>query len=252
MNLRKTLFSAFVVLALSASVSAPVAFAQQAGNSSTTTATVVLGEGGTFNAYFCGPVNMSDPTVTSVEGGTSTGVLEICYEDTKSNRPGFQATVGATDFNGSNGGTIEATNFKLTNVYNTWQGQWGDPTRNALVSVDIGDIGGWAGPTSQQVTAHETPMAYDAPASLDTPRFVAYAWDGVGTASGVLMPPVGTPNDGETTIDDYPAENYTAAAVVDGTYQILDVELDVPSGLPAGTYTSSLTLTIVAESGYPD
>lgn len=250
MNLKKTLFSTIAALALSASVLVPVALAGTSlDTGGSTTATVNVTVAGEFNAEFCGPVNLSAVTLTAGQDEISTGALEICYTDTIASRSGFKVQVQAGPFQSTGNPDLSASNFKLTTVYNPWQGQWGGNSGGA----DVADIGGWNG--AEQVTDHgfDNPadannhgaLDYVGAASLDTARYIAYSWDGVGTGNGDLMPPSG--------ISAFPDEyaNVSSLGVVDGTYQVVEVELTVPRGTATGGYSSNLTLTIVAGEGYP-
>jgi hypothetical protein len=208
MNLRKSIFTGIAAVGLMASLAAPVAMAQTAGNAGGTTATVTVLGGGTFSVAFCSAVTLTvnTPPTAGTEGSAS-GAFGICYVDTKSDRTNFDVDLSATDFTGTgaNDDTIPASEFDVTYTANVQNGQW-----SSGVGYLIGDIG------------HFVNDAY--PSSQ-----AGAAWMFNNDLAGA----------GRTVNFGYQGEG-TIWSVSD-----ISVGLTIPSSTDNDTYTSELTLTVI-------
>lgn len=222
MNLRKTLFSAFAALALSASVMAPVALAgtsppgddDSTTNSDSTTVKVNVVAGGVFDVYFSNAnINLGTTTLNSSNLEKDVpGTIRIGYTDTKAYRPNFDLTITASDFSDGNGNFIDAAGFTVEKTDNVIQQHYGGPGRcdsppnsgnldpNKVANgcnpnVDIGDLGYFVNDayTSQDVTGGVwTTKTYDIESS-PTVHF-GYAGAGTGVSYGDVHVNLHIPN----------------------------------------------------------
>ena len=80
MNLKKTLITSVAAIGLMAAIAASAVMAGESGDDST--ATVVLTEGGIFDAKFCDSVSLTGSSVTSTGGGSGRldPRFDWCYE----------------------------------------------------------------------------------------------------------------------------------------------------------------------------
>src|SRR5665811_1960050 len=120
MKFKRTLFSAFAALALTASVMTPVAMAQPSEDSTNngTTAEVTVADNGTFDVYFNSTtLDLTDVTLSALTpNGTATGTFRISYIDTLSSRPNFNVNVNAQNFTDGGVNSIAASGFEVTHT----------------------------------------------------------------------------------------------------------------------------------------
>jgi hypothetical protein len=219
MNLKKSILSGIAAVGLMASLAAPVALAQPAENAgnNTTNAHIAVDVEGEFDVYFwVGDFDMPGATLSaSSPVYDSSGTLRIQYTDTLPDRPNFNVTLIAGHFtDGTN--YILNDEFTITGTYNVQQFQWGDnPSKNAngatALPYDVGDIGYFVdqGYPSGQV-AHSVWSSNNV---LNDWVQVQFGYAGVGTVS---------------------------------SYGDVDVALHVPATTVEGTYTSLMTLNVIA------
>lgn len=209
MTLKKSVFGAIAALALAASVAAPVATAQVGGSTAGTSVVVNVASPGVFNLTICGEPAQVNLTTTSQPQaglqGEAEGTLTLCYTDTKSYRPNFNVTMQSTDFLDGTK-VIPASGFTVEDTANVGQIQW-----SSGVGRPLGDIGHFQNniyPTAGQGTT----TAWTSDNSLDVARTVHFGYNGEGTIASA----------GD-----------------------IDVALEMPFGAQDGTYSSTLTVTVV-------
>jgi hypothetical protein len=211
MNVKKTLAGFIAGFALIGSLATPVAIASEIGGQEVTTATVAISNGGVFNATFCNSVSMTETTAPMANApGAAIGSLNLCYTDTKSQRPAFDATLVSSDFTLSTNvnKTIPASNLKVLKTYNVLQTQW-----DSGFPLDIGDIGYFVnGGYLAQSSAGATWTANN---TLESAKTVNFGYSGVGTVASIGG---------------------------------MDLGLNIPAGTTPGTYVSQLTLSIIVGS----
>jgi hypothetical protein len=215
MNRYKSIFGLVAGLMLAGSLFGYTALAQPPESSSsdnTTDVQVQVTDSGVFNAFFCTPggaastlkVLTTDSNPTASSAGSASGQLAICYQDTKTYRPSFDTTISAGAFTGGPS-TIPLSGFKIVNVYNVLQTQWG-------ATPDIGDIGQFVNEAYVGQGA-PWPKAWTSSNTLDSSRKLQFGYAGIGTIASL------------------------------GAF---DVSLVLPQGTQNGTYTSLMTLSIIA------
>lgn len=236
MNLKKTLLSAVGAGALILSTLTPLV--SVAGPSTTTSGVVNVTADGAFNPYFCSgnldfgtvPLNSTTPNPAN---RTVEGTVVMCYEDTLNWRPQFRAHISSSSFlKAGTGSTISAVNLEPITVYNPQQGQgnYDFKVGGATLCPDspgarcIGDIGGmngtsYGGTDNGQVSSGSADWAGG---SLDTPQYIAYAWEGAGTGN----------------------QSSTDSRLFYGTFHAVDMELQVPQHIVSGQYVSTLKLEV--------
>lgn len=238
MNLRSKVFGVVAALGMAVSVVGPATAADNsASGSDTADVSVNLGEAGVFSVEITSANITGLGTSATTEEQTTTGSINMRYIDTKSYRVGFHTTMAATDFASqtlvqpysSDPYSIPAENLTVVKNYNPAQGRWTNAS-----PYRIGDIGATQSGSDNGYPCNTGGL--DVPGaglvgyeewgpgdstSLDVARYIACGHEGPGTAG---------------QIDPYPFLN--------GTLHKLDVELLVPAGQPADTYTSTLTLTV--------
>ena len=225
MNIKKSLAGLFAGFALLGSIAAPTAMAADP----TATISVDVQNPGVFTPYFCalsGGANLVDgldpsdvvgtgsyaltigsqPTATTA--GSATGAVGICYDDTKSFRPSFDASISADPFwNSAHTVSISASNFSVVTTTKVGQHQWS--SQNPPTTSGIGDIGytkDGNDPGGQFGGATWSPGH-----TLDQWQRVHFAYAGRGTV--VSLGGVG-------------------------------LALNIPSGIPAGHFETTLTLSL--------
>jgi hypothetical protein len=219
MNLRKSLFTGIAAVGLMASVAAPAALAappEASLSNNTTVAYVNVTTDGQFDVYF-DVANFSLGTVALNANnpvGTATGSMRINYIDTMADRPNFNVTVTAGNFDNINSGDpahiIDAENFQVTHTYNVQQGYWDG---NSPGGVDVGDIG--------------------------------YFVDGAYTAQN----PAGAAWTGSTNLGDGPTVQFGyAGSGTSWSYGDVDLKLNIPGNTVAGQYNSDVTLSVITGS----
>lgn len=210
---------------------------------STTTGTVKVIENGSFKVYVCpwnnthfrynywGGANRRDPIVTSSQGENTHGSLTICYLDSQGYRDAFHITVQATDFVSITPGVSATIDVENLTMYRTYSiGRWGFET-------GIHQPGPYEGMWYSTSPLGEYPArAWDATdpnlpwnpgATLDTPRTIARAEEGSGLSQG---------------LEGLSGEHvYTLR-------QPIFMGLYVPTGTPAATYQTTLTITVMPGS----
>jgi hypothetical protein len=212
MNLKKSFMGAVAGLALIGSLAAPMASAQPAESNSgnnQTTATVTITDTGIFDVYF-GNASVSLGTVPMNNTSTTTyapGSLVIAYTDTKAYRPNFNIKMNATAFTNT---TNSALTIPASNFRITATYNVGQ-TLYGNSPIDYGDIGYFVNNAYPSGQAAVSP--WTANNTLDTNPTVHFGYAGVGTTS----------SGGQ-----------------------VDVSLQIPTGTQAGTYTSTMTLTVIA------
>jgi hypothetical protein len=207
MHLKSKVLSAVAGFTLLLALAASAAIAQ-VGDTGTTQATVIISEGGAFDARFCqsqaGLVLNSAPTSTTA--GNATGGMFICYDDTVSYRPGFVSQITSSTFTSlTTNSVIPSSNFSITRTWAVSSIQ-----SNPASTLPIGDI---------------DPLAES------------------GAVSGAFVTPWNGPNN---TLDQ--ARYVHAAEAGVGTIESdgqVDLSLIVPVGTQAGIYNSTVTLTIL-------
>lgn len=226
MRLKRTLVSAIAALGLAGTLVTPVALAQTApptesnSGNNTATAQVEVTTDGEFDVYFsAGSFDLSDVTLdANTWERTATGKLQIAYTDTLANRPEFDVRLSASNFenasfpnSGDPNKQLAAQDFEIVKTYNVAQGQWGGPKGQP---GDIGDIG---------FRIDGNPIGSQA-------------------ASDGLWSPGATNLSGQGVEVQF---GYAGIGTVWSTGDV-DVAVKVPSQTVAGTYTSNLTVTVVA------
>jgi hypothetical protein len=218
MNLRKKLIAGALALGLLGSVIAPSVINAQTLED-TTYVVVSVADGGAFDAYFCLNTNGAYTLSTGTDplahtAGDATGTLTICYTDTKTYRGGFNAQIQSGPFTspGSSQNTpIAPSNFTIVKAYNVGQLHWSSETAHTHPGW-IGDIGFFvdnADPNGQSTSdGIWTPSS----ATLDVARTIHFSYNGIGTG---------------------------------GAGGDFDVKLNIPGGTSAGTYASTLSLTLM-------
>lgn len=224
MQLKRTLVSAIAAFGLTASVMAPVATAQYAGDdtgNNTATVQVQVTTPGVFDVRFT-EANFGLDAVelgAATPNGTAAGELTLYYEDSKPQRPAFDVTITATNFSngdfpnsGDPNKQLASEDFYVTNTYNVGQGQWDSAPG---VTWDVGDIGFFV---DNQYVANSGPNMSD----------------GVWTPGGNNL------RDGATV-----GFGYAGVGTIASTADV-GVAVDVPNTTVQGTYTSVVTISVVA------
>lgn len=212
MNIKKSVAGLVAGFALIGSIAAPAAMASDIGGSTTADATVTIVDSGVFDVHFCGDLTFEASRTTSpspAAAGYAQGVLSICYTDTKLQRSNFNVNLHTSPFtSGSN--TIAANNLFVVWTYNVVQQLW-DGAPAVQHHFDVGDIGYFA--DNHYVGQNNAGQGWVTNNHLDTDKTVNFGYAGVGT----MM------SQGD-----------------------MEIGLTIPNGTQAGTYTSTLTLTVVA------
>lgn len=196
--------------------------------SSSTSGTVKVIDGGVFDFRFCnsatfkvGGAGGTDPSVTSAEGAVTEGTVGICITDTKSHRGDFTLTMSASDFASITPGvvaTIPVDNLYLRRVI---QPRYASPIVSQPEAGNIYSVG-----ATSEVGAVTNGSGNSAnwgilDHSLSEPRVVVRGEAGVGISN-----------------------TETGAYVRPGVY----MNLVVPAGQQPATYRTQLTLTLTPDS----
>lgn len=197
MFLRQRLLSAGLALACLGAVLAPTTPAAIAADSADVV--VEVSDGGVFEPYFCDisyaavqsqTMNPSE-SPTATEDGLAVEAFNICYTDTVSYRPGFDAQLSATDFlmSGNPSVFIANENLRIIAFYGVLQTQSG---------AGIGDIGLY---NNGNDTLPQPPfIILTTNNDLGQTRTVQFGWNGKGTIQAMagvnteLDIPAGTAN----------------------------------------------------------
>ncbi|MEA2585487.1 MAG: hypothetical protein QOF33_3572 [Thermomicrobiales bacterium] len=232
MNLKTKALGLVAALGLSLSAILPASADIQ---SDTETVTVGLTETGTFAVAITNANLGPASTSATTPGSTSVGSLYIDYTDTKSYRGGFDTRLYADNFtstlaipysSGPQYYGIPASNLEITRVYDAKQGRWSSQ------GPRIGDIG----PTSNGDDNNHSGAPY-ASGSTDTTHGRYHNWTGVSnnTLESTTPPLVGFGFQGPGT---------AGSAIATGSFQRIELKLNVPSGQPATTYTTTLHVDV--------
>jgi hypothetical protein len=221
MNIRKHVLTGALAFGLLGSVIAPTALAQD-----TAGVEVVVVESGAFAVTICDPdaswdqsmpvdfpgnIPLTGTSPTASQPGSATGTFAICYLDTKNFRDAFVTQLSATDFAlvGDPSTTISSENFTIEFTMGVGQAQLDSP------GIDVGDIGYFV--NQQDPGGQAAPPAggtWTMDNELDQNVDVHFGYAGVGT-------------------------------IMSGG--IVDVQLVLPIGTKAGTYESTITLTVIPD-----
>lgn len=231
MNLKKTLLSFMAAGAvLAGGIGGATA---QSAVTGTTTGTVKVGDGGTFDVYFCsatladGGVAFDDASVTSSEGAEVTGDGVICYIDDTTYRGRHSTMLSASNFVGDeHAGVISNGNLSLGHVSIMNSGQW---------AGDVPGVGSIAALTSSgSVSSHAG--ADFGPNDLSGQVHIHNVWPGAGTAGDFYETfPDPTNPDSYFPRDDRSNQ---------GSWQEVEFVLEVPAGTRADDYKTTLTLNV--------
>lgn len=221
MNLKKSILSFMAAGSILAG-----GFAGVAAQDTSTTGTVTVNDGGTFDAFFCSATSLTaagasfgpGSVTSSAPSGALSGNLTICYTDSKLNRETYRTSVDATNFtSGTN--SIAASNLKITRVDNPGQGKWGSGIGN-VSALDPNGV------SSSNGADWEVNNAFGS-GSLE----VHVLWPGMGTASEYYW-----------TYPDSPYDYDVRSS--NGAWGEINMELVVPAGTQSGTYTNEFTITM--------
>jgi hypothetical protein len=234
MNLKSKLMGLIAGVGMLSAIVSPTIAADV--NSNTANVTVTLTEDGVF-AVSITSASLSDTGTSAITGGTSTGAVNIKYQDTKSFRAGFDTKLYANDFTSSlavpytSPATtygIDATNLKITRNYDTIQARCSCPSGGG---PRIGDIG----PTSNGLDNDHSGGPYNPANTNGFGRFHDWTSAVNNSLDSTIQPLISFGFRGPGT---------AASAVLDGSTQRLEIALTVPSGQPATTYTTTLHVDV--------
>lgn len=192
-----------------------------AGNESSSTLEIT--NDGTFNVTVCAGGNFAPVGVTSSQGGTTSTVVTICYEDDTTSRDAHSVILAASDFSNTkpdSDATISAGNMR---VNTTWS-----PVRVAIDGCTLEPFGEDVGLIYATGSADTRMPPVDSAESA-----VVFTWEENSFENPVT---VGSIASGKGTASCEGSSQGVTASV--------ELELQVPAGQEPGDYISTLSIDV--------